>query len=194
MRLFVAVDVSDDVRAYAEAVRRAVCRRAPRFERDLRWVETRQMHVTLHFFGEVGESDAERLRRAFEEPLPQAPFEVEPAEPHWLPGPARPRVLAIGFRRGADELRALHDAVEDRVRAHVAIEPEERVFLPHLTLARVRDQRHLRPISATDTAPVRHDGPRPSARIEHVTLYQSHLSPKGPSYVALARAILTGAA
>ncbi|MBP1606155.1 MAG: 2'-5' ligase [Acidobacteria bacterium] len=195
MRLFVAVDVSDEVRAYAEAARRAVCRRMPRLERELRWVDVRQMHVTLRFLGEVDEANADRFRLALEAPLPQPPFLIEPAEPHWLPDVKRPRVFVLGFRQGADGLRALYDTVEDRVRATLPmIEPEDRVFLPHLTLARVRDPRLMRTVPATDAAPGHHDEPRPTARIDRVTLYQSHLSPKGPTYVALARGMLTGAA
>jgi 2'-5' RNA ligase len=193
VRLFVAVDVSDDVRSYAEAARRAICRHTPRLGRELRWVDTRHMHVTLRFIGEVGEAEAEPLRQAFGQPLPHAPFEVEPAEPHWLPSPARPRVLVLGFRRGAAELRALRDTVDQRVRAHLAIEPEERPFLPHLTLARARDPRRLPRLDLGD-ARTPEDQPRPSACIDGVTLYESHLSPKGPSYVALARAPLAGTA
>lgn len=195
MRLFVAVDVSEEMRAYAEAVHRGVCQRAPRLERELRWVDTSHMHVTLRFLGEVDEAHAERFRVAIETPLPQAPFVIEPAEPHWLPDARRPRVFVLGFRRGADQLRALHDAVEDRVRASLPmIEPEDRVFLPHLTLARVRDPRLMRTVLPTDAAPAHGDEARPGTRIDRVTLYRSHLSPKGPTYVALARGSLTGAA
>ena len=192
MRLFVAVDVSDAIRSYAQWVRSVVCRVAPTLQRDLRWVEPRQMHVTLRFLGEVDAADADRLGLAFAEPMQEAPFEVELAEPRWLPTTARPRVLVVGFRRGADELRALHDTVELRIRASLPIEPEERAFLPHLTLARARDPRRMRPVDLARAVTARNEGPMPSARIEHVTLYQSQLSPQGPTYVALASAALAG--
>lgn len=194
MRLFVAVDLSDEVRHHARAARHALCRRAPRLERELRWVDSGLMHVTLRFIGEVDDAGAERLRQTLDQPIARAPFDLEPADPHWLPSAARPRVLVLGFRRGGDQLRELHDAVEVRVRAAVPVGPEERMFLPHLTLARVRDPRRTREFAALGPALVDEPESRPSARVDHVTLYQSHLSPKGPTYVALARATLTGGA
>ena len=62
-----------------------------------------------------------------------------------------------------------------------------RPYSPHLTLARVREAAGLRSASLLDGLEDRSLG---TTRIDAITLFQSRLSPKGPTYVPLLRTSL----
>ena len=51
MRLFIAVDVPEPVKAWASRVRTSVERGQPAASRGLRWVAPAHMHLTLRFLG-----------------------------------------------------------------------------------------------------------------------------------------------
>jgi 2'-5' RNA ligase len=64
-------------------------------------------------------------------------------------------------------------------------EPENRPFNAHLTLARVKDVRGgARDVRKIVSALV---GSSRTCHVTHATLFQSHLSPKGSRYEAIAR-------
>jgi 2'-5' RNA ligase len=65
---------------------------------------------------------------------------------------------------------------------------EDRAFHPHLTLARWRESR---PADRRRALAVSPRGVVAAAHIDGATLYQSRLSPAGPTYTPLARANLT---
>lgn len=195
MRLFIAVDVSDEIRAHAAGLRRAIVGRDPRLERGLRWVAVEHLHLTLRFLGELAGEAAGHLEAELAVPLASAPFTWRLGGVAWLPGPARPRVLVCRIGDGADALVALQAEVEARVQRAAVAAADTRPFLAHLTLARVRDGRESDVARARDALSGLTAGDDvPAARVDAVTLYESRLSPRGPTYTPLARAPLGGGA
>jgi RNA 2',3'-cyclic 3'-phosphodiesterase len=100
------------------------------------------------------------------------------------------RVLWIGVGAGAAAVIELQRVLAQRIAA-LGIPLEDRPFHPHLTLARWRESRSPDRQRALAHAP---KGAVARAHITGATLYQSRLSPSGPSYTALARANLSGSA
>ena len=92
----------------------------------------------------------------------------------------------MGVAHGRDELKAIERIVSSRLLA-LGIAEEDRPYSPHLTLARVRDAAGLRTIRLLDGLTDRSVG---TTRIDAITLFQSRLSPKGPTYVPLLRTSL----
>ena len=88
-----------------------------------------------------------------------------------------------------DALQCLQKTVLQRVQQTVGVQPgNDDAYRPHLTLARFRD-RPLRP-QVDEIISIRAStGP---FHIDRVTLYESRLSPAGPTYFRLADAPLTG--
>lgn len=194
MRLFLAADVTEDVRAWAERVRRSVEQRKPAMGRALRWVRPEQVHATLRFLGETEPSQAERLAHELADGVQLAPFTFFLDKIDWFPPRGRPRVLVTTVGDGAGALRALKAALDEVLARAAGIGAEDRDFVAHLTLARVRDQ------EAAAVGSMRRDFPDvvgavPSlpVRIEHATLYRSDLSPSGPRYSVVARVPLVRA-
>jgi len=195
MRLFIAVDVSDGIRARAVALRREVGARDPRLEHLLRWVAAEHLHLTLRFLGELSTEAAGLVQTALGPPLAAAPFAWRLVGVGWLPGPTRPRVLVGRIGDGVDALLALQAEVEARVRRAAVVAGETRPFLAHLTLARVREGRTSEVVRARDAlSGLAALDDVPAARVDSITLYESRLSPRGPTYAPLARVPLAGGA
>lgn len=134
MRLFVAINLPDDVRRQVhEAVE--VVR-----ERDLpaRWTDPEHYHVTLKFVGEVRPDrradHVEVLRRVASG---YRPVEVNLGEVGAFPSLRRPRVIWLGVD-ATPQLRALKHDLEHGY-ASLGVDRETRAFRPHVTLARAED-------------------------------------------------------
>jgi 2'-5' RNA ligase len=187
VRLFVGVDLSSEVKAAAAAIEERLRDRLKeqRLHVDARWVAAENLHITLWFIGEVDDERAVAIDRSMAAPFPVAPFELALEGCGAFPPSGPPRVFWLGVRAGAEAMRELYDEVARRLTA-LGFEPERRPYSAHLTLARVKDSRR-------DAAPGirRVLGELPASagtcRIEAVTLFRSHLSPKGSTYEARAR-------
>jgi RNA 2',3'-cyclic 3'-phosphodiesterase len=185
VRLFVAVELPPAALAAAATVsavvRERVERRAP--AAHVTWIPTERMHLTIRFLGEVASSRVPALIDALSPPLETAMFTVALGDPGAFPARGAPRVLWIGFSEGGESLGRLEQEVSARLE-NAGIPPETRPFSPHLTLARVRDSRGLRLSALLEGVVV---PPGSSGLIDAITLFESRLSPKGPTYTALHR-------
>lgn len=188
MRLFVAVDVTDEVRTWAAGVRRTLERSRPAAARGLRWVDPQNLHLTLRFLGETSTEVADRLCTAFSRPIPQPPFAMRVEGVEWIPPAGRPRVLVAGVGDGVAHLRALRAAVDAEVERIAGIGPEDRPLLAHVTLARVRDDAAKTVIAAKDDVAKACGGPLGfEVPVAGVMLIESELTPHGPRYTPLVR-------
>jgi len=179
-RLFVALDLPDDVREGIVEWQRGLDDPA------LRPVRPESLHMTLVFLGYHPEKQIERIAEAALGVSASAPeIRLEP-EPVGVPRGRRPRLFALDApSEGAVELQR---QVEERLVEARFYEPEKRPFWPHLTVARVKPERR----GSRKPAPV--ESPpgtlpeqlfRPFAAVR-LTLYRSHLRPQGAEYVSLA--------
>jgi 2'-5' RNA ligase len=179
-RLFIAVDPDGETREAIGRLSESLRLACPRAS----WVAADRLHLTLEFLGAVDAGDEKRARSAVGQPIPIAPFRLSFHGLGFFPAYGAPRVLWLGVQEGLDSMRSLHGVVCARLGT---TDPGRSPFTPHLTLARFRD-RPNRNRANTVLAAEATAGP---CAIDRVTLYESHLSPKGSVYVALAQARLT---
>jgi 2'-5' RNA ligase len=190
MRLFVALDIDDSIRARITRFLDGVRGFAP----DAHWVRPESLHVTLKFIGEQSEDKLEKIRRALESIVANK-VEMNIRDYGFFPSPRRPRLFWIGIESGA-ELASLATTIDEKL-ADLAIPKEEHIFSPHLTLARGAG-------SSGSPRKQRGDGTRrsfqhlqeklvalPKPEFGTMTaheffLYQSQLSPGGSQYTKLA--------
>jgi 2'-5' RNA ligase len=129
MRLFVAIDVPAGDRAAWRALRTPDALPA-------RWTDPSQYHVTLRFVGDVDADAAARYADALRT-VEAPPARCVPYGLDVLPHPRSPRVLVVGLER-TDALLAVYRAVSAALEG-AGLEPDERSFRPHVTLARLDD-------------------------------------------------------
>ncbi|MDH3733613.1 MAG: RNA 2',3'-cyclic phosphodiesterase [Gemmatimonadota bacterium] len=176
-RLFVAVRPPPDARAEL-ALALAHVRDAGR---AFRWVREGQLHLTLRFVGAVDRSLIGEVSQNLDLAVsPHHPFQLDIRGTGCFPGPRRPRVLWAGVE-STPELLELQAAVEVAVR-NAGCAPEDRPFLPHITVARIR------PGSVVDEGVVADlDSTRLAIRVpvREVALMESTLSPAGARHRAL---------
>jgi len=172
LRLFVALDLPDDVRDALAA--------AGRDADGERWrpVKPEALHVTLAFLGSRPPGDVEKIAPVVLAET-RAP-ELTLGDVLLLP-PRRARVLTVEVRGPLAELQA---RVSAGLEAAGVYTPEARPFRAHVTIARLRPR--VRPPRAAplDLAPMAFRGPS-------VTLYVSRLHPSGATYEPLVKAALT---
>ncbi len=180
-RLFVALDVPQDVRAgLVEWQRTALADPA------LRVVRPEALHMTLVFLGYQAEKDVKAIAKAAFHTKAEAPAVELVTEPVGVPPGKRPRLIALAAN--SDETVALQREVEERLVAGGFYEPEKRPFWPHLTMARVRPEAPGgRKPALIRTQP--HPLPEHMFRFFRPTrlvLFKSHLRRTGAEYEAMA--------
>jgi 2'-5' RNA ligase len=102
-----------------------------------RWVDAGNLHLTLRFIGEVGRDVAADIDEALGR-LRARRFTLQLAGTGVFGGD-RPRALWVGVEREPEpELVSLRGKIEQAL-IRIGLEPEPRKFVPHVTLARLRD-------------------------------------------------------
>lgn len=186
MRLFVAVDIPEDVRAAIESL----VVKLRRADREAPWVRIEGLHVTLKFIGETPPENAEKIQSALRAVPVPAPFEMRFRGLGFFPDERRPRVLWAGIQ-AAPTLAALAEAVES-VLAPMGIPREGRAFAPHLTLARFGSPRGLQELrAAIESAGALEFG---VATVTEFHLYESVLKRGGAEYTRVATFSSAGSA
>lgn len=176
MRLFVALELPDEVLDVLEVF-------AARAEHaGLRDLPRESLHVTLAFLGQRPDEEAGAIAAAVEAcAAPVGGLRLGP--PAWLP-PRHPRVLAVDLDDTEGACGRVQACVSDALVALRAYTPETRPFRPHVTVARVK--KGARVETSLPEPPV-----VDTFAATALTLYRSHLGPKGARYEALTRKPLT---
>jgi 2'-5' RNA ligase len=191
MRLFVALDIDDSIRARIARFIDGVTGFAP----DARWVRPESLHVTLKFIGERPDEDVAEIKQALET-IVADPVELNFRGYGFFPGARAPRVFWVGIEAGAN-LNSLAASVDEKLSV-LNISKEEHAFNPHLTLARgggglgsPRKQTSDRPNRSFQLLQEKLGAlPAPefgTVKAREFFLYQSKLSPGGSKYTKLAR-------
>ena len=129
MRVFVGIDLDDEIRAKVARLLAGVCGFAP----DARWVGPESLHVTLKFIGEQKPEQVAAITERLQVVKGKS-AEIRFAGHGFFPTAKAPRVFWIGIQAGP-ELAELASGVDSAL-AELQIRREERPFSPHLTLAR----------------------------------------------------------
>ena len=185
MRLFVAIEIPAAVAATTldliARLQRTAVKLAP--QSRITWLTAERLHITVRFIGHVEEPKADAVRAALAATPFAERFDLTIAGVGTLPARGTPRVISVGVTAGRDDLVALEKLVSRQLRI-ADVTPEERPFNPHLTLARVREAAGLRAAALLEGL---RDVVIGTIPVEAITLFESRLSPKGPTYVALQR-------
>ena len=166
-RLFVAIDLPNSTRQLLAGL-------DPRI-RGARWTESDQMHLTLGFFGDVQEDVELKLREKLSA-IQFGAFFLPVNGVGSFSSKGAPKIIWIGVGKAHPHLFQIHKRVQEAALA-VGIEPELRLWHPHITIARCRDvstqtlRKFLQANAEFDVGMI---------RVEEFYLYSSKLTPAGP--------------
>lgn len=171
IRLFVGLALPDELARRLESLGGGIP--------GARWIEARNLHVTLRFIGEVEEGLAAEIDETLAEL--QAPSFPLALDGFGTFGRAKPNHLWAAVDK-APGLLHLQAKVETAM-ARLGLVPEGRKYMPHVTLARFKDA----PVGRIQDFIARnspfHAGPWP---VERFVLFSSHLGRGGAEYEAVA--------
>ena len=178
MRVFVALDIPDEVRANLSALRAKLERACP----EARWARVEGLHVTLKFIGEISSEKVEQIQARLATIRSAMPVEMSFRGAGWFPSERRPRVFWVGIT-ATSNLAEIAAEVERQLEP-LGIPREQRPFWPHLTLARFDPEKGVERLQKA----VRESGSLEfgSTRTGELHLYQSRLKPAGAEYTRLA--------
>ncbi len=173
MRTFIAVDVATGAIA---KLQNEIMSTAGWSLKDVKLVETQNLHFTLIFLGEKSQNDVDRIKSKMAE-VQFEPFKLTYTTIGGFPKPSSARVVWIGVdQEGGEKLTALaNDVIAKMVELRFQA---DKPFSPHMTIFRAKG----RPIHIEDILSKYQDKTFGSDLIDRVHLKKSDLSPGGPAY------------
>ncbi|MGA7379957.1 MAG: RNA 2',3'-cyclic phosphodiesterase [Terriglobales bacterium] len=129
MRVFIALDIDDDIRQRIQRFVEGVSG----FASEARWVRPESMHVTLKFIGEKPAQAVEEIKHVLCAVRSES-FEIGFRGYGFFPTAKSARVFWVGIESGA-QLASLAASI-DQAMSGLGIAKEEHAYSPHLTLAR----------------------------------------------------------
>jgi 2'-5' RNA ligase len=175
-RLFVALELPADVRSALVEWRPSVP--------GLRALPIDSLHVTLCFLGWLPVAAVAAIADVCASVCAGAAEGLALGSPLWLPR-RRPRVLAVSIVDGSGALASLQGALSAALAAEGWYAPENRRYLPHVTVARTSAGARLGSVPLAPEPEMTFTG-------SVVTVYRSRLSPGGAAYEPLSRVSLIG--
>ncbi|HSQ25606.1 MAG TPA: RNA 2',3'-cyclic phosphodiesterase [Anaerolineales bacterium] len=183
IRAFIAISVSEEIYGRLDNIIFELKERLP--DSPLRWVPTRNIHLTIKFLGNVSEANLEVLKNTLQREISSNPsFEISVGRFGAFPSVNRPRVLWVGME-APKQLFIIQAGVEN-LTTRLGYPKEERPLSPHLTLARVArnaSPQEVRSISQTISG--YEVGFLGAFRVGEIHLYRSDLQSSGAVYTRL---------
>jgi RNA 2',3'-cyclic 3'-phosphodiesterase len=180
MRLFLAIELPDGVKAHLLQVRATLERAIPK----VAYTKPDNLHITLKFLGEVDPKRLPELTDSLGTIKPQT-LQLQAAKLDCFPNKGPIRIIAADMDGSLPPLRALVQSIEQRCH-YLGFEREQRAFRPHVTLARARPvlSQKFRP-TIRELAPNLWPGPKFAPG--DFVLMNSELSSQGSVYTSVAR-------
>jgi RNA 2',3'-cyclic 3'-phosphodiesterase len=186
IRTFLAINLGEKIRDRLVSLQEQLAIEAP----DVKWVEPKNLHITLLFLGEVDARETIDICRAAQKAvaaMPSFPVSIEGA--NCFGSPRRPRTLWVGIGAGLEEVCAVHDAIEAPLLDLGCYRREARAYTPHVTIGRVNgdqpDEGIAKALAAHKTWSAG------ETQVREVQIMSSELTRDGPTYTVMGRAKLT---
>jgi RNA 2',3'-cyclic 3'-phosphodiesterase len=177
MRLFIAIELTDEIRKAVEELLGELRKAAPR----AKWVGAENLHVTLKFLGRTEPDKLAAIQNALGSLRSPEPVALDFHGLGFFPNEKRPRVFWMGMNASSN-LPVLAEAI-DQTMHKLGFPLETRPFAPHLTLARFEPPGLPGKLGQVVTQSSMRNFGSLTAREFH--LIESKLKPTGAEYTTL---------
>lgn len=182
-RIFVAVDISEEVRnaaaAYIETLR-AEFRDVVR----VGWEKAEKLHLTLKFLGDCDDrrlKELEKIAAGIAAEIPK--FTIQIADTGVFPNARNPRVLWIDVKDSSGILVRIHALLEAESEK-IGFKRETRRFVPHLTIGRVKEPNKARDLAEKH---LKNKFEPVESAVPEIVVYESKLLPAGSVYSVVSK-------
>lgn len=183
IRAFIAIELPDEVRKGLARLRDELERDEHRF---VKWVAPDGIHLTLKFLGNIPSKRVTEITEAMQEAAHGiSPFHLQISGTGVFPGLKQVRVFWVGVGGEVDRLSKLQEHIDSAL-SSMGFAKEERHFVPHLTLARIRQDAspsQRRSFGELAGSAIFED--EYAIAVEAVNLMRSQLTPAGAIYTRL---------
>jgi len=156
---------------------------------DVRWVKPENIHLTLKFLGDIEEDLSHEVVHVIEGTCRKfKPFTLTVRGTGVFPNARAPRVLWVGLSQDKDLTGIKHGI--DAGLVPLGFAPEDRAFVPHLTIGRLRSSRGHSAL--LDKVARLRDNSYGVIDVASIVLMRSDLGPQGARYTKLAETPLGG--
>lgn len=182
MRLFIAIELPAQIRDLLERIQKELKSSGA----DVKWVDPKNIHLTLKFIGETQEKKLDIIMQIIEAAVKNTDsFDAQLSSLGAFPKISSPRVIWIGTGEGEESITRLAKNIEKTLEK-IGILPEKRAFSAHITIGRTRSDLGLQKLSGFLVS-VGKNIPFDNLRfnVNKVTLFKSTLTSRGPVYEPL---------
>lgn len=176
MRLFIAFEMPDEVKKNVVEL----INELKKVEASIKWVEEKNLHITLKFLGWVEDKDLEKLIEMVSRSVENfKSFKVDFKGMGTFPEGKAPRVVWVGATEGAEVLGKIAESLENNL-SQAGFRSEKRGFTPHLTIGRIKDKKGVDELKLKMAAIKNTEFGE--AMIDRLFIMKSTLTSKGPIY------------
>ena len=184
MRLFVAIDINDDIKEKLSGLGKSISQQCMLRQLDVKWVLPEQMHLTLKFLGEVEEAKSLEVCGMVESiAVEKRGFDLE-FETVGCFGGRSASVVWVGTGLGGDKLQDLQKDLENKFVSNGWAGDNKR-FSGHLTLCRVKNTKAGHKLKKTCDS--YKDFKAGSVFVDSMVVYCSRLTSDGPAYSVIGK-------
>jgi 2'-5' RNA ligase len=174
MRLFFAIDFPEAIKEKLISDLKPLKNNYP----GLKWIKKQSLHLTIKFIGEESQAKTREISKIAKNVFSHLEtFQLSTKSLGFFPNKKRPRVFFLALNN-PDQLFDTVTSLEEGLDS-VGIEKENRKFLPHITLARIKNL-HLQPEQISELENFKYTPF--SLFIDEIILMQSTLTPGGARY------------
>lgn len=174
-RIFIALDIPNDVKTMLGHFIKKWQAAPPS---SIKWVDSLQLHITLAFLGEITEKLLQQVCNSAQDiAYATQPFTIAILGTGVFPKPQNPRVLWCGCRGDTQTMETLQKNIQTALKG-LGLPVEERPFIPHITLGRIRFKTPPAIITEFLRAPCKSE----PFELQEMTIYKSRLLANGPEY------------
>lgn len=179
IRCFIAIELCEAIKNLAQNIQKDF----KKLDCDIKWVEPKNIHLTLKFLGDVGISKIDSIIASIKQTLENSSaFSTETAAIGAFPKINYPKVIWLGLKDEQKFIEGIYLSLENSLH-EIGFSKEERGFSPHITIGRVRSNRNINLLSQKI---IGYKAPEPIIQpINNVTLFKSTLTSNGPIYEIL---------
>jgi 2'-5' RNA ligase len=186
VRLFIAIELTEQVRRHLDSLMTALTRSGEGGELPtVSWMKRENWHITLKFLGEVEEARVPHLQQALTS-VPLEPIHLCIDRMLYFPKRGPVHVIAAGVGGDVGRLNQLQESIE-RSCGQLGFAAEDRQYAGHVTFGRSRaGERGGDGVSLRETK-LESMFPGPMFQVTQFALVQSRLSNQGSEYAVLQR-------